>query len=913
MKARHRLSISTYLATITGLFLITAAVGVGYAKHEDNYNAEQQALSQARFAARQSSAGITKGLQLLAQQVGQLAVTPHLSTTFTTGCSLSFAGTGPFDAGYIDVLRPNGTVACSSLPARARAGGYEGVPWLRSTFAAPQRYGPLTDPVTHRLVMVDVAAIPGGGAAAGFVDLASLAPELSSLYGGPARLEFLVTNPASTESLSRSLDPQRWRGTSLAGTPFARSGPGPQRRDVDGRWRVYGVAVVTGLGWKVYAGYDRASALAAANSTFRFELSIIAVGFLVSITAAFFFSRRATLPVRRLAEAVRAWTSGAGTGPIDLSGPAEVLVLAQGFNELTTAVDRVLGQQRDAEKAVREAEASYRHLFSHNPQPMWVYDSGTLRFLAVNDAAVARFGYSRQEFLAMTIRDIRPVEDLPAMEAAIANSLQLRHSGPWRYLKKDGSTIFVEVSSHGLMFAGHEARVVMAQDVTQRQAYERQLRDLALHDQLTGLANRTVVLDRIELALAVMPNHWLLGVVVCGLDRFKEVNNVHGRAAGDRVLQEIAARLWTVAAPGDTLGRVGPDEFALVCDHLAGETEAVAMAGRIEGVMSTPFEVDGKEIFVSASTGIVLVEKPRRADEIMRDALAAMHQARAAGGARYEIFDASIRERAVAKVELAAALRRAVERGELRLFYQPEIDLASGRCRGAEALMRWQHPTRGLVLPAEFIPIAEDTGSILAVGRWALHEACRQAAEWAANQGGPGEISVNLSAHQLALPDLVSQVTEALDQSGLDPGAICLELTETALMQDVEGAMATLSALHDLGVHLSIDDFGTGYSSLLYLRRYPVHYLKIDRTFVSGLGPGTQDAAIASGIISLGHSFGLQVVAEGVETDEQLASLRLLECDLAQGYLWSAPVPAADIAAVLSSACPPATRDRPVL
>jgi EAL domain-containing protein (putative c-di-GMP-specific phosphodiesterase class I) len=278
-----------------------------------------------------------------------------------------------------------------------------------------------------------------------------------------------------------------------------------------------------------------------------------------------------------------------------------------------------------------------------------------------------------------------------------------------------------------------------------------------------------------------------------------------------------------------------------------------------------------------------------------------MHRASELGGGRYELFDEGIRTRTLAKLETESALRRAVEHNELRLYYQPEIELTSGSCRGVEALMRWQHPTQGLLEPIDFIPVAEEAGLIGSLGRWALREACRQAAAWVGTDVGALAVSVNLSAHQLTQPDLTAQVTEALDQSGLDPALLCLELTESALMRDVDETLSILKSLRDLGVSLSIDDFGTGYSSLLYLRRYPVSFIKIDRGFVAGLDHSSQDEAIVSGVIGLGHAFGLKVVAEGVETAIQATKLRFLGCELGQGYLWSPAIPPADMQTALAS------------
>ncbi len=881
--------VSAYIATLVALFVVTAGAEVAYGRLRGTSEAEKAALAQARFAATEAARAVSNAFNLVGAQVQQLALTPGLPEAFERGCSLDFGGAGPFSSGHLDVLRPDGTVACSSLagqPGRA----YAGARWLRRASATPQVFGPFLDPATSRPVVVDAVAVPGGGTVACFLSLEGLGLGLGRLYAGPERLELLVTNPQGTRSLARSLGAARWADASLSGLPFSAAGTAAVRRGVDGRWRTYGEARVAGLGWRVYAGYDQAEAMAPARSTSRDELFIIVVGLLASTGAALTVTRRVTLPMRSLAAAEQARASGRPTPPVEVRRPAELAVLADGFNALVSSVDAELARRQ-------AAEDSYRHLFSNNPAPMWVYDTETLGFLAVNDAAVASYGYSREELLSMTIRDIRPPEDLAALEAAVASAPVIERSGPWRHRKKSGELIDVEVTSHQLTFQGRPARFVMAENITQRRAYERQLREVALRDQLTGLPNRAVVLDYIEQSAAHASARRPMGVVLCGLDRFRDINEAHGHRAGDRVLTEVADRLRSVTGPGQLLGRVGAADFAIVCESLGGETEAIGLAGRVEGVLAAPVLADSQEVFVSASTGIVLADGPRAGEEVLRDALATMHQAKLAGGGRYEVFNAGIRERVTARAELASALHRAVERGELRLHYQPEVELATGQCAGAEALMRWQNPTRGLLGPAQFIALAEETGVIAALGQWALGEACRQAAQWARDQSGPAQVSVNLSPQQLALPDLVSQVTEALDQSGLSPAALCLELTETALMDEADGAMAALAALHDLGVQLSIDDFGTGYSSLLYLRRYPVDYLKVDQAFVGGVGQGAQDTAIVSSVISLAHSLGLKVVAEGVETGAQLEALRQMGCDIAQGYLLGRPVPPGNLAA----------------
>jgi diguanylate cyclase (GGDEF)-like protein/PAS domain S-box-containing protein len=547
---------------------------------------------------------------------------------------------------------------------------------------------------------------------------------------------------------------------------------------------------------------------------------------------------------------------------------------------------------RRAEKARAEVERGYRQLFADNPQPMWLYDLDTLAFLDVNDAAVAQYGYSRDEFLAMTIRDIRPPDDVPALEASVRDRGVLDRSGPWRHTRRSGEVIEVDVSSHELKFEGRRARFVMAEDVTQRLAHERALQRLALTDELTGLPNRTVVLDRLAQALGRADGRQRVGMIAVDLDRFRHVNERFGQAGGDALLKQVSDRLASVVGTRDTLGRLGADEFVVLCQALRSETDAVVVAERMSAALSGAFTLDGHELFIRASSGITLEDGERSAEELLRDAVSAMHRAKERGGAGYEIFDPAVQSRRFHELEIERRLRRAVERDELRLWYQPELELRDERIHGVEALLRWERSEGEIISPLDFIPIAERTGLIAELGEWVLHEACRQAAEWQRRSVETGLMSVNVSARQLAESELAVIVARALDEADLEPERLCLELTESALMADPTRSLDTLRAIRRLGVSLSIDDFGTGYSSLEYLRRYPVQYLKIDRSFVKGVMNNPYDVAIVKGVIDLGHAFDLKIVAEGVETPAQLARLRASGCDLGQGYLWSAPVPA---------------------
>ena len=442
----------------------------------------------------------------------------------------------------------------------------------------------------------------------------------------------------------------------------------------------------------------------------------------------------------------------------------------------------------------------------------------------------------------------------------------------------------------------------LAYHVRLRREAETRLVHQAYHDPLTDLPNRALLLDRLGQALARAGRRdETVGVLFLDLDRFKLVNDSLGHPAGDRLLIEVAARLGGCARPGDTVARLGGDEFVVLLDGLAETAEAGKVADQVAEALEAPFALGEHDVAVTASIGVALAGPGQAGpSELLRDADVALYRAKERGKARYAVFDpgmgAGVRQRAA----LEADLRWALERGELRLAYQPLVELATGRVAAAEALARWAHPERGPVPPAEFIPLAEDTGLIVPLGRWVLDEACRQARAWAEEHADPPVVAVNLSARQFQHPDLVEDVAEALLRSGLSPRLLELELTESAVMADPEAAVATLRQLKGLGTGLAIDDFGTGYSSLGYLRRFPLDLLKIDKAFVAGLGRIAEDAAIVEAVVGLAHTLGLRVVAEGVETADQAARLRGLGCELAQGYLFGKPVTPEELGALLA-------------
>jgi diguanylate cyclase (GGDEF)-like protein/PAS domain S-box-containing protein len=438
-------------------------------------------------------------------------------------------------------------------------------------------------------------------------------------------------------------------------------------------------------------------------------------------------------------------------------------------------------------------------------------------------------------------------------------------------------------------------------DALERQAIEDDIRERALHDPLTGLPNRVLFVDRLEHALARLGRQQSLAAILfLDLDHFKLVNDSLGHHVGDELLTAAAPRLRQALRSSDTVARFGGDEFGILLEDIASERDAIETAERIAAIFARPFVLSGSEHFVTTSIGIALARGGEQADELIRDADAAMYRAKDRGRARYEVFDEGMRGRAIERLRVENDLRRAIQRGELRLEYQPVVSLRNFEIVGVEALLRWRHPERGEVPPSEFIPIAEENGLIEPIGRWVLEHACRQAAQWyrARPDAAPLTMSVNLSAIQVrrSLPDVVRSV---LRSTGLDPACLCLEITETVMVRDAEGLGEVLQALKALGVRLVLDDFGTGYSSLSYLTRLPLDVLKVDRSFVDGLGSESRDTAITETIIAMSRALSLDVVAEGVETLEHVRELSRLGCGLAQGWHFSRAVPAEEITQAL--------------
>ena len=560
------------------------------------------------------------------------------------------------------------------------------------------------------------------------------------------------------------------------------------------------------------------------------------------------------------------------------------------------ANSRDITERKRAEEKIRESEERYRAVVEQSAEAIWLFDPDTKRVLESNTAFQEMLGYTAEELKEMTNYDFI-TNSRENVDSAVERIVQEGRGffGERKYRRKDGMVLDVEVSGSVIPYDGKEVVCAVARDLTERKELEEQLRHQAFHDSLTELPNRALFLDRLGHALArARREDGPVAVLLLDLNDFKVVNDSLGHDAGNAVLVEIAKRLRKCMRPGDTTARIFGDEFAVLLEAPSGMEDASRVADRLQEGLQEPFDVDGREMFVSASIGIALGESPEaQPEEVLRHADLAMYEAKRRGRVEYEVYKPSMNTRAVNRMDLQNELRRAVEREEFEVYYQPLIELETDSVAGFEALARWRHPERGLVDAEEFIELAEETGLIRPIGQRVLEEACRQAKEW--RERYPDKMSwmsVNFSASQFSRqPDLIPKV---LGEIGLEPSALLLEITERAVMDNAEYSIGKLKKLKGQGVSFAIDDYGMGYSCLYYLKRMPVDFLKIDRSFITGLGQDRGDEAIVFGTIGLAHALNLKVVAEGVETEEQLAKLKELGCDLAQGFYLAEPLPSED-------------------
>ena len=567
-----------------------------------------------------------------------------------------------------------------------------------------------------------------------------------------------------------------------------------------------------------------------------------------------------------------------------------------------------ISERMAVDEMMREAVRRYESLFENATEGIF-QTTPEGRYLSANPALARIYGHTTPDALISHLHDIEhQLYVQPERRAEFVRLMQ--EQGTVRNFEsqvytRDGSIIWISENARVVRHADgsvqfYEGTVV---DITERREHEAALEYQAHHDSLTGLPNRALLPDRIEQAIAQAGRSGKqVAVVFVDLDHFKLINDSLGHHVGDRLLLEVASRLKTCVRGNDTVVRQGGDEFVLVLAEQQGEDDILAVVSRLLDAVSQPWTDNGQEYGLSCSIGVSCF--PQDGDEsgaLLRSADAAMYQAKASGRSTYHFYTPELNQAVSERLELENSLRHALEREEFRVYYQPRIDVASSRIVGAEALIRWDCPGKGIVPPDSFISIAEETGLIIPIGQWILREACRQNSAWRRAGLPPIAVSVNLSPIQFRHTGLVDSVAAALTEAGLDPKSLELEVTESFVMHDAERINVAMQSLKALGVDIAVDDFGTGYSSLSYLKRFPVDRLKVDKSFVRDIDSDPDDAAIVRAIITLGHALNLRVVAEGVETAAHLDYLKLHGCDEVQGYYFSRPVPAASLEALLKA------------
>jgi len=575
-------------------------------------------------------------------------------------------------------------------------------------------------------------------------------------------------------------------------------------------------------------------------------------------------------------------------------------ILADGrcilIEERLTTDGGMLGLRVDITE-LKQREASFRLLFDGNPVPMIVCGLDNERILGVNDAAARHYGYSRAEFEKLTIQKLQAFETEPPW--AGDRSSDERAARTWKHVRADGTLIDLAIYSRHLVYGDQPAVLLALMDITERKRAEARLAFMAQHDGLTGLPNRNLLRQQTDdILLHTRRSAEKVAVLVLGLDNFKAVNDTLGHAIGDKLLRGVAKRLRSTLREEDRLARLNSDEFAIIQSGLTRPEDAVLLSKRLLQAIGEPYLLDGNSIVIGASIGIAMA--PGDGDEsekLLKNAAMALSRAKNDLRGTFSFFEAGMDARAQSRRKIEIDLRDAIQNDVLRPYYQPLVDLSTGRISGFEALVRWPHPERGMISPAEFIPIAEETGLINALGGLMLRSACMDAALW------PDEVSVavNLSPLQFRTGNLLAVVMDALRQSGLPAKRLELEITETLLLEKSSQVLATLHALRALGVRISMDDFGTGYSSLSYLRSFPFDKIKIDQSFVRDLGANRDAQAIVRSIISLGVGLGVTITAEGVETESELSCLRAEGCHEGQGFLFSRARPNAEIIGLLKA------------
>ena len=569
-----------------------------------------------------------------------------------------------------------------------------------------------------------------------------------------------------------------------------------------------------------------------------------------------------------------------------------------------------IAEQERSAKILKESEEKFRNAFDYASIGMaMVSPQSDIR--KVNRAFADMLGFTSEELSKLNYRTIIVEDDVETLDmnlASLLNGTVQSCEMEQRAVNSLGETLWLHWSSSIIGDTSGESSnfIFQVQDITDRKRAEQRLVHDALHDALTGLPNRVLFLDRLHVSFNRAQRHFdnYFTVLFLDFDRFKLVNDSFGHITGDKLLIEISTRLQNMLRSSDTVARLGGDEFAMLVDEIANIDEALPIVDRILGEMKKPFDIEGKSLYATVSIGIAAWSRDYASpDLLLRDADTALYQAKSMGRDRYEIFDDDMHAKAFNLLQMETDLRHALEQNQFCVFYQPIIKLKTGTLSGFEALIRWNHPIRGMISPMEFIPVAEETGLILPIGEWILGEACRQLKIWQAKPGYSTDlwVSVNVSSKQFLKPDFVRTVIETLEISGLHPASLKLEITESAMVENIDYVVSVMEELKSLGVMLSIDDFGTGYASLSNLHKLPLSSLKIDRSFVREIHSSIENDEIVETIVKLAKSLDLEIIAEGIETQEQLLQLKDLSCQMGQGFYFARPLDVTGVETMLEN------------
>ena len=671
----------------------------------------------------------------------------------------------------------------------------------------------------------------------------------------------------------------------------------PDYRDVGA---VAAYQYIRSLDWGLVAKKDAAEAFAPLNMLGIAALIVGLVSAAVVASFAIIFAISTSRPIKKLTNATERFTKGDLKTRVEVTRKDEIGDLAKSFNAMATELEGEIAERERRELELRKLSL----VVEQSPSIIIITDvNGNIEY--VNPRFTQVTGYTAEEVIGQNPRilksDKMTEKEYKRLWETITAGKEWR--GEFCNKKKSGELYWESVFITPIVDQENTIThfIAIKEDITERRKVEETIQRMAYYDPVTGLPNRTLFNDRLTLAVAhAHRNKEMLAVLFLDLDRFKVVNDTLGHSVGDKLLRGVAGRLKTTVREGDTVARLGGDEFTLLLPKIKRVENMAKIAGKVLTSIKEPLKLDGHELHITTSIGIaVYPDDGSDAETLLKNADAAMYHAKEQGRDNYQFYTPSLHARASRQMELEGSIYGALEREEFELNYQPVVDINTGRIVGMESLLRWHHPEQGLVSPDEFIPVAENTGLITQIGEWVLHTACAQNKAWQDAGLPPIHVSVNLSSRQFQQIDLIEIIDRALRETGLDARFLELEITEGSAMQNVESTIYKLKGMDALGVKIAIDDFGVGYSSLSYLKRFPIHTLKIDRSFVSDITTDPDDRAIVTAIIALAKTMNLKVVAEGVETEEQLDFLRRLHCNEMQGYLFSKPVPAGELREML--------------